>query len=153
MEVRCNSLEELASFGTRLAGILKPGDVVLLAGDLGAGKTTLVSEICRAWGFNEVSSPTFTLIQTYECEPRVFHLDLYRLDSERELMLLDLDRVFDQENAVFFIEWAEKLGSLMPNEYVAISIAILDGEKRQLQFEAKGSGAEQRLKEIDSAFT
>ena len=139
MDLCCNSLAELAALGRFLSQIIEPGDRILLAGDLGAGKTTLVSEICKGLGFNDASSPTFTLVQQYSTQPPVYHLDLYRLRSEQDILMLDLGRVLDDETAVVFIEWADKLGDLTPDDYLAISISILEGEARRISFEGKGS--------------
>ena len=138
MECRCNSLEELTAFSARFAALLWPGDVILLDGDLGAGKTAFVREICRALGFEDASSPTFSIVQHYPTVPPVYHLDLYRMRSENELLLLDLDRILSDETAVFFIEWAERLGRLVPDSYLKITVTVDSDESRIFSFEKKG---------------
>src|SRR5690242_11652376 len=102
------SEEETISLGERLAAELPPRAVVLLIGNLGAGKTTLAKGIVKGIGAappEEVSSPTFTLIHEYG--PKVYHIDLYRLDTEREVETLGLEEIFDKD-ALVLIEWGER---------------------------------------------
>src|SRR5579885_2893411 len=109
------SEEETIALGERLARELPSRQVVLLIGDLGAGKTTLAKGIVRGLGAaapEEVSSPTFTLIHEYG---RVYHIDLYRLDREEEVATLGLDEIFDRD-AVVLIEWGERFPRLMPQD-------------------------------------
>ena len=108
------SEEETVSLGIELARELPSRGVVLLIGNLGAGKTTLAKGIAQGLGAaepEEVSSPTFTLIHEYG--PRLYHVDLYRLDEEREVETLGLDDLFEKD-ALVLIEWGEKFPRLMP---------------------------------------
>jgi tRNA threonylcarbamoyladenosine biosynthesis protein TsaE len=105
------SPEETIAFGHMLAKGLQPPKIVLLTGDLGAGKTTLVKGIAEAFEAaeqEEVTSPTFTLVHEYR-GPRVsvYHIDLYRIETEKELATLALDDLMD-ERAIMLIEWGEK---------------------------------------------
>ena len=106
-----NSAEETIAFGRALAAEFSPPLIVLLRGDLGAGKTTLVKGIAegfRAASAQDVTSPTFTLVHEYR-SPRatLYHIDLYRIDTERELETLGLDDLV-AENSILLIEWGEK---------------------------------------------
>ncbi len=104
------------AFGARLAPLLRPGDVVALYGDLGAGKTTLARGILRGLGSAEdVASPTFPIVQPYEALALpVWHVDLYRIEDPRELEELALDEGLD--GGALLIEWPERLGaSLWPH--------------------------------------
>jgi len=106
-----HSAEETTDLGRKLSAEIKPGSVVLLRGDLGAGKTTLVKGIAegfKAAEAEDVTSPTFTLIHEYR-GPRVtlFHIDLYRIDTQRELDTLGLDDLMTPQS-VLLIEWGEK---------------------------------------------
>lgn len=98
-----------------LAGILKSGDAVALSGPLGAGKTTLVQALARVFGIKKTpASPTFALMRAYEIpgrEPltRLLHVDAYRLESEREMLALDLDEELSDGRTVLLIEWPEKI--------------------------------------------
>jgi tRNA threonylcarbamoyladenosine biosynthesis protein TsaE len=109
------SEEETIALGEEIARTLPARCVVLLIGNLGAGKTTLAKGIAKGLGAadpNEVSSPTFTLIHEFG-EGRLYHIDLYRLDTEREVASLGLDELFDRE-AVILIEWGERFPTLIP---------------------------------------
>lgn len=110
-EVTTDSAEETVAFGRSLAQLLAPPKVVLLRGDLGAGKTTLVKGIAAAFeaaSEEDVTSPTFTLIHEYR-GPRanLFHIDLYRIDTQRELDTLALDDL-RADDSILLIEWGEK---------------------------------------------
>ncbi|WP_419815998.1 tRNA (adenosine(37)-N6)-threonylcarbamoyltransferase complex ATPase subunit type 1 TsaE [Glacieibacterium sp.] len=103
----------LASIAVTLAAALRPGDVVALSGDLGAGKTTFARAVIRALGWEgEVPSPTFTLVQPYDTDPEVWHVDLYRLDDPAEADALGLF----ETDAALLIEWPERLGDRLPRE-------------------------------------
>src|SRR5438874_5824824 len=130
---------ETAAIGRALAASLAAGDVVLLYGDLGAGKTAFVRGLAEGLGVPpaEVSSPTFTLVQEYR-KGRVplFHVDLYRLNDPRELDDLGLDEI--AEDGVMAIEWAEKLNAearLKPSrsgKTVSVRIQHADGDTRTI---------------------
>src|SRR6201994_3750422 len=114
-EITTNSAEETIAFGRTLAAMLAPPKVVLLRGDLGAGKTTLIKGIAAAFDAaseEDVTSPTFTLVHEYR-GPRanLFHIDLYRIDTPRELETLGLDDL-RLENSILLIEWGEKFPRL-----------------------------------------
>jgi tRNA threonylcarbamoyladenosine biosynthesis protein TsaE len=129
-----SSEEETIAVGERLARLLPRRAVVLLIGNLGAGKTTLAKGIVKALGAAEpaeVSSPTFTLIHEYGDPPRVYHIDLYRLDEERQVATLGLDELFDRD-AITLIEWGEKFPNLMPKEAIEVKLNITGPESRQL---------------------
>src|SRR6266581_3483292 len=116
------SEEETISLGEKLARELPSSAVVLLIGNLGAGKTTLAKGIVKGLGAaspDEVSSPTFTLIHEYG--PKVYHIDLYRLDEERDVETLGLEEIFEK-NAVALIEWGERFPKLMPAERLEIRL-------------------------------
>jgi tRNA threonylcarbamoyladenosine biosynthesis protein TsaE len=124
-ELTTHSPEETIAFGRTLAGLLAPPKLVLLRGDLGAGKTTLVKGIATAFDAaseEDVTSPTFTLIHEYR-GPRVnlFHIDLYRIDTPRELDTLALDDL-RSDNSVLLIEWGEKFPRLVRERDIEISL-------------------------------
>jgi tRNA threonylcarbamoyladenosine biosynthesis protein TsaE len=124
-EVVTQSAEATIAFGHTLAGLLTPPKLVLLRGDLGAGKTTLVKGIAAAFDAaseEDVTSPTFTLIHEYR-SPRaiLYHIDLYRIDTPRELDTLALDDL-RSENSILLIEWGEKFPRLVRDRDVEISL-------------------------------
>ena len=132
-EVTTHSPEETIALGRTLAELLTPPKLVLLRGDLGAGKTTLVKGIAAAFeaaSEEDVTSPTFTLIHEYR-GPRVnvFHIDLYRIDTPRQLETLALDDL-RSENSILLIEWGEKFPRLVRERDVEITLEQ-DGESRR----------------------
>jgi tRNA threonylcarbamoyladenosine biosynthesis protein TsaE len=131
-----SSEEEMIALGEHIASLLPRRAVVFLCGDLGAGKTTLTKGIAKGLGAadpDEVSSPTFTLIHEYGSPARVYHIDLYRIETERQLASLGLDELFDRE-ALVVIEWPEKFARWLPGEAILIRIASAgDGRTITLQ--------------------
>lgn len=116
------SRPELTAFAAHLALALRPGDVIALSGDLGAGKTTFARGILRGLGWaGEVPSPTFTLLQTYDTDPPLWHVDLYRLESPDEAEAIGLDDAW--EDAAVVIEWPERLGARLPHEALRLHLA------------------------------
>jgi len=140
--LRTGSEEETIALGERLARKLPRRAVVVLIGNLGAGKTTLAKGIVKGLGAaepDEVSSPTFTLIHEYPLagskagaqEPRVYHVDLYRLDDVRGAATLGLEELFEKE-AVVLIEWGERFPELLPDERIEVRIEAGDGDQREI---------------------
>ena len=131
---RTTSEEETIALGERLARALPAHGVVLLTGNLGAGKTMLAKGIVSGLGAapaEEVSSPTFTLIHEYG-NGRVYHVDLYRLEEPRELATLGLEELFDQD-ALVLIEWGERFGQFLPAGRTEIRIRALDRDEREIE--------------------
>ena len=126
-----SSEEETIELGRRIAAQLPRRAVVLLIGNLGAGKTTLAKGIVSGLGAaqpEEVSSPTFTLIHEYG---RVYHVDLYRLDRAEQIAGIGLEELFDRD-AVVLIEWGERFPTLMPTDRIEIQLRLLDGDRREI---------------------
>jgi len=114
-----HSDEETIALGRQLAGELPKRGVVLLIGNLGAGKTTLAKGIISGLGAAEpedVASPTFTLIHEYN-DGRLFHIDLYRLDTPQQVATLGLDELLDRD-ALVLVEWGERFPGLFPKERI-----------------------------------
>jgi tRNA threonylcarbamoyladenosine biosynthesis protein TsaE len=114
---RTRSAEETLALGEKIAAMLRPPLVVILRGEVGAGKTTLVKGIAAALGAateDEVTSPTFTIVHEYVGrEVRLFHLDLYRLETEEQIAVLGLDEMAGYENSLVLIEWGERFESVV----------------------------------------
>jgi tRNA threonylcarbamoyladenosine biosynthesis protein TsaE len=129
-----HSAEETIDLGRRIARDLPRRAVVLLIGDLGAGKTTLAKGIVSGLGAaapDDVSSPTFTLIHEYG-NGRVYHIDLYRLDRPEEIASLGLEEIFEHD-AIVLVEWGERFISLMPRRRIEIRLLAVDGDTRQIE--------------------
>lgn len=121
-----HSTEETIQRGREIGQRLKPPVLILLSGDLGAGKTTLTKGIASGLGAaqeDEVTSPTFTLVHKYDRGARVYHVDLYRIASPRDFETLGLEDVFD-ENAVVIVEWPDKL--IMKTDWPVLRIKLED---------------------------
>ena len=132
-----HSAEETTELGRKLAAHLKPGSIVLLRGELGAGKTTMVKGIAegfRAAEADRVTSPTFTLIHEYRGpKATLYHIDLYRVDTERELDTLALDDLMEASN-ILLIEWGEKFKRFANERDVEIAIKHGGGDEREISF-------------------
>jgi tRNA threonylcarbamoyladenosine biosynthesis protein TsaE len=125
-EITTHSAEETIAFGRTLVDLLAPPKLVLLRGDLGAGKTTLVKGIAASFEAAEeedVTSPTFTLVHEYR-GPRanLYHIDLYRIDTQRELETLGLDDLRADSSSILLIEWGEKFPRLLRERDIEISL-------------------------------
>ncbi len=133
-----NSGQATIELGRRIAASLPSRAVILLIGNLGAGKTTLAKGIASGLGAaepDEVSSPTFTLIHEYGAAANrasVYHIDLYRLDRAEQVATLGLDEIFDRD-AVVLIEWGERFPQLMPAERIEIRLTALDDDRRKIE--------------------
>ena len=135
--IRTQSEEETIALGESLAAELPAKVVVLLIGNLGAGKTTLAKGIVKGLGAahpDEVSSPTFTLIHEYG--PRVYHVDLYRLDRAEQVASIGLDEIFDRE-AVVLVEWGERFESVVKMAGGEIYMEHGEGDERGLMVRLK----------------
>lgn len=132
-----HSAKETIAYGRSIARELAPPLVVLLRGDLGAGKTTLVKGIAEGFaaaGADDVTSPTFTLIHEYRgTQITLYHIDLYRIDSERELETLGLDDLL-APNCILLIEWGEKFPQLLQDQNLQIFLERIGESDRSIQF-------------------
>jgi tRNA threonylcarbamoyladenosine biosynthesis protein TsaE len=125
------------NFGRELAKELHPPCLVLLEGELGSGKTTLVKGILASLASipeDEVTSPSFTLVHEYGPEGKVYHVDLYRIEGARDLATLGLDELLDQ-NATVLIEWGEKFSGDVPQPCVRIRFEHLGRDERRITVE------------------
>jgi tRNA threonylcarbamoyladenosine biosynthesis protein TsaE len=132
---KTRSVAGTLSIAERVAEILMPTPrLVVLRGELGAGKTTLVKGIAAALGAadpEEVTSPTFTLVHEYQGpKVKIYHLDLYRLETERELATLGLEEMIAEPDALVLVEWGEKFPSVMDRATGEVAIEDLGGDER-----------------------
>jgi tRNA threonylcarbamoyladenosine biosynthesis protein TsaE len=133
---RTRSVEGTLALGETLAEMLRPPMLVILRGEVGAGKTTLVKGIAAALGAaveEDVTSPTFTLVHEYESERvHLFHLDLYRLETEEQIAVLGLDEMLAEPNALVLVEWGERFESVVKLASGEIFMEQGDGDMRGL---------------------
>jgi tRNA threonylcarbamoyladenosine biosynthesis protein TsaE len=149
LEFISRSAEQTRRIGMRLGALLRPGDLVCLVGDLGAGKTTLVQGIAAGWGSRDAgNSPTFVLVNVYRRMDggRLYHLDAYRLSGAAEAIDLDLDALL--EGGPLVIEWAERIQSALPPERLWITLRWADENQRDMVFTAAGQRYEAMLRQL-----
>lgn len=141
MKVATSSADETRELGAAVAGVTRPGDVVLLAGDLGAGKTTFVQGFGKALGVTDrITSPTFTLMHNYEGRIRLVHVDVYRLDRLQEILDLGITELVD-DDAVAVVEWGDVAEAVLPADFLEIRIGYTDSDDSIRRFTFRPVGA------------
>jgi tRNA threonylcarbamoyladenosine biosynthesis protein TsaE len=151
--LRLWSADETATkaIGAALAGLLGPGDVVGLAGDLGAGKTRLVQGAAGALGADgPVLSPTFMLVREYDGDPPIHHVDAYRLSGPQELEDLGLEDVLSPD-AVVFVEWADRVTAALPESWLELILHIGDDDHRDIEVTPHGTTWTARARQLTAA--
>jgi tRNA threonylcarbamoyladenosine biosynthesis protein TsaE len=148
-----HSPEQTQRLGVRLGELLRPGDVICLAGDLGSGKTTLAQGIARGWGAVDlVTSPTFVLINEYRRadSTRLLHVDAFRLEHLQEARSLGLTELLEEATPVL-IEWPDRLEGLLPAERLQVTLQWADDSRRTVRMEARGARYERLLRQVRQA--
>jgi len=133
---------ETEALAVRFAKKLKPGNVILLEGDLGSGKTTFVKGLAEGLGVRRgesVSSPTFVIMRIYKGKIPVYHFDLYRLESEAELEAIGFDEFVNDPSAVCCIEWPERAGRLIPPDALKVQLKVIGESERTICLPEGGS--------------
>lgn len=137
-----NNLKETKKFAKNFAKILKGGEVVLLGGDLGAGKTTFTKSVLKCLGVkDEVTSPTFTIMREYNGKKfKIYHFDMYRLSSGQEAKEFGLEDYIYSKNkdSIVFIEWPENVQDILVGDFIKVDISILDSDRRQFDVSRTG---------------
>ena len=137
--------EELINLGERLGTLLQKNDVLILSGELGAGKTTFTKGLAKGLGIRQmIKSPTYTIVREYEGRLPLYHLDVYRIEGDADS--IDLDE-FLFGGGVTVIEWGHLLGEDLPDSYLELEL-LKEAEGRRLHFSAQGSRAEELIKEL-----
>jgi tRNA threonylcarbamoyladenosine biosynthesis protein TsaE len=132
LAARTKAVDETRALGAALAELSRPGDLVVLAGDLGAGKTAFAQGFARGLGVDElVTSPTFTLARSYRGRITLHHLDVYRVEDLAEVLDLDLPELLDDE-AVVLIEWGDAIAAALPADYLEIRLRLGDADDDRL---------------------
>jgi len=144
-----DSAEQTLGLGVELADLLRPGDVVLLVGELGAGKTCLAQGIARGMGIGEqVTSPTFTILREYSGRMPFYHLDAYRLEGPADLYEIGVDEYLEGEG-VLVVEWGDRVRDFFPPGYLEIKLDFAVGdEERLIRLLPRGDEWERRLRRM-----
>jgi tRNA threonylcarbamoyladenosine biosynthesis protein TsaE len=157
LDLRSASADETRAIAAALARVLEPGDVVVLAGELGGGKTTFVQGAARALGSTaRVTSPTFTIVQEYDGATPIAHVDLYRLDHVQELHDIGFDELVDApepDRRVVFVEWGERAANLLPADSIVVRLAsdAQDADVRAITVELGGLAWARRVDAVTAA--
>jgi tRNA threonylcarbamoyladenosine biosynthesis protein TsaE len=150
---RTTSVAETQALAAALAELARPGDLVLLSGDLGAGKTAFAQGFGRGLGVEDlITSPTFTLAREYQgSRLRLHHIDVYRMESMAEVFDVDLPELLD-DNAVVLIEWGEAIVASVPADYLEVAIRLGEGDDdRVLELRPVGTSWAGRSKAVATA--
>jgi tRNA threonylcarbamoyladenosine biosynthesis protein TsaE len=138
IELATATAEQTREVGAALAALLQPRDTLVLTGDLGAGKTTLVQGIGRGLGVqDQVTSPTFTLVREYAGRLDVAHVDVYRLDRVQDVVDLGLDELGGPDR-VLVVEWGDAVQDLLPDDRLTVELTSSDDERRRLALAPHG---------------
>ena len=132
------SPEETLIFAENFAKTLKSPNVVLLVGDLGAGKTTFAKGFAKGLGIDEViTSPTFTILNEYESSPKLYHFDMYRLSSKEEAFELGFWEYFQKNNGIILVEWPQNVSGLITPPFIVVKIDKLTDNSRKIKIGEK----------------
>jgi tRNA threonylcarbamoyladenosine biosynthesis protein TsaE len=145
------SADDTRRLGRAVSEALRPGDVVALSGDLGAGKTAFVQGAAAGLGVTEpVVSPTFTLVREYDGPVRVVHVDVYRLDRVNDVVDLGFDEFLDG-SAVVFVEWGDVIQGLLPESWLAVDLSLdeRDEVRRSVRLTGNGPSWEGRWERVE----
>ncbi len=156
LDFTSSSAAQTERLGLRLGELLRPGDVVCLSGELGAGKTMLARGVGRGWGTAvRVTSPSYVIVNEY---PRLrdgqtfYHVDGYRLESEGDVMTAGLEDIFDSGSAII-VEWPERVAFLLPDDCLTVQLMFETPTRRRMRFNADGDRPTELLEDFKkSAF-
>lgn len=151
LDVISHSAEQTQRLGAKLGSLLKPGDVICLSGDMGAGKTMFTAGIGKGWGtITPVTSPTYNLVHEHRREKdkqHLYHLDCYRLKDANEAETVGLDDILESNSPIVF-EWPERIEKALPKNRLWVEIRVLELNRRNFIFQ----GTSKRYKELIEEF-
>jgi len=152
IDLRSPTVDDTRAIGEALAPLLRPGELVSLTGELGAGKTAFVQGAARGLGVQtQVASPTFVLVRDYDGRIPVHHVDVYRLGSLQEVIDLGFEEMID-EDAVTFVEWGSAVEALFADHYLEVElVASGDSDERRITLTATGDGWRDRWPDVERA--
>ena len=130
-----DNYKKTQSLGEQFAKKLIGGEVVALYGDLGGGKTTFTQGIAKGLGIKQrIISPTFVIVRSYKIK-NFYHIDLYRIENKRDIEGLGIEDILKNPENIVVVEWAERLGDLLPKKRIDVSFEYLDEEKRKITYD------------------
>jgi tRNA threonylcarbamoyladenosine biosynthesis protein TsaE len=132
------SIEDTAQLAKEFASSLKGGEVVVLNGTLGAGKTYFIKNAGLYLKVKNINSPTFSIVNEYQGVKKINHFDFYRINSVTELYNIGIDDYFSEEDSITFIEWGNLFPEILPNKRIEVSIIINEDFSREFRFKSYG---------------
>ena len=133
IKIKTNSVTETENEGKKLAAKLAPGSVVALSGEMGVGKTAFVRGLAEGLGVKSiVSSPTYAIVHEYEGDVKLYHFDMFRLESENELFDIGWDE-YANSGGICAVEWSENISSALPPKYIDVKITTIGTNSRQIE--------------------
>ncbi len=129
-----SSEEQTKQIALEFLSELKAGDIVVMNGDLGTGKTFFIKKISEAMGVQNANSPTFAIVNEYVSQPKIYHFDFYRINKVNELHDIGLEDYLTDSEGITFIEWGELFPEVLPSNRYEIKIEQLENEKRKFRF-------------------
>ena len=152
MKILSSSSETTLEFGKKLGSICEPGDVICLAGDLGAGKTTMAQAIAAGAGVDEgeyVTSPTFAILHEHRGRIPIYHMDFYRLGSSEDVVALGLEEYF-YGDGLTLVEWCERASDLLPESVLVIHLNFIDDCSREISLHGKSPRWKKRIDDFET---
>lgn len=125
------------TLANEFAEFIKPGDLILLNGELGSGKTFFVKNVCEQFGITNVSSPSFAIVNEYNGKRKIYHFDFYRIKKVSELYDFGIEDYLIDEEAITFIEWADLWREILPNKFFKVDFQFVNEHKRKISIEKK----------------
>jgi tRNA threonylcarbamoyladenosine biosynthesis protein TsaE len=129
-----NNEDETAQLAVDFAKLVNNGQVIILIGNLGAGKTFFIKKLLASFGIRNVNSPSFAIVNEYEGKIKAYHFDFYRLNKIEELYDIGWEDYLNDTEAVLLVEWGDLLREALPVKKIEISISFMDGTKRRFDF-------------------
>ncbi len=135
VEWLAGSEKETLEIARGFAKRLKPGAVLAFSGDLGSGKTTFIKGLVSGLGLkpSDITSPTFALMHIYPSKPQVYHFDLYRMETEKEVHDIGFEEMIQDPDTIKCVEWAERAGALMPEETIRLHFEVAGENQRRIR--------------------
>ncbi len=137
VELKLRSIEDTRIAAENLSAKLVDGDIVMLNGELGAGKTFFVKSICEFWGIKNAGSPSFSIVNQYSGRRKVYHFDFYRINKIEELFDIGIEEYFADKSAITFIEWADRFTQIIPNHHYRVDLSFINLSERKMVIEKR----------------
>jgi tRNA threonylcarbamoyladenosine biosynthesis protein TsaE len=129
-QITINSLDEIDELARELSDLFKIGDIISINGDLGSGKTTLIKNICSYYKIENVTSPSFSIVNEYEGLLKVYHFDFYRIRKLEELYDIGFEDYTNDSESIIFIEWGNIMSEIIPTIHYEITIDLIEKDRR-----------------------